>query len=347
MGLIIPGYTLFCRSITDGPRTFILARNMNIWILPGSSSRDLVAVQIKYYEGKAERSLVLCSAYLPFDSKDLPPEREFEELVRYCEEKTLSLIVGHDSNCHHTVWGSTNCNDRGVALVGFLNSTDLEILNHDNDPTFCNSQRLEVTDILGSFALLESIKDWKVSSEPSLSDQRHILSKLVGSVPEALSRDSRSNWNSFREDRRGRLEQGPRMDLKDEAGLGLTTSYVQEALITAYEDNCLFKIGRKGKCSLMWKSNLESLRREVRQLFNKGRRTGTPRSWELYKEAQRRYRKKVRNASTESWRVFGNSINDLPMSARLHKALSRDPKIRLSSPGGSLGTVNAVGGESL
>jgi hypothetical protein len=40
-------------------------------------------------------------------------------------------------------------------------------------------------------------------------------------------------------------------------------------------------------------------------------------------------RKEVRKASNETWRTFCNSVNDLPMSARLHRALSRDPKIKL------------------
>jgi len=35
---------------------------------------------------------------------------------------------------------------------------------------------------LGSFGLLESFKSWEVSFEPSLSDHRHILFTLEGSV---------------------------------------------------------------------------------------------------------------------------------------------------------------------
>ena len=196
MGLNIPRYTLFCRGGIDRPRACILARNMNIWMLSGFSSRDLAAVQIKYYEGEAERSLVVCSAYLPFDSEDPPPTREFKELVRYCEEKNLYLIIGCDSNCHHMVWGSASYNVRGVALLKFLNSTNLEILNQGNDPTFCNSRRLEVIDItLGFLRLLESIKGWEVSSEPSSSDHRYILFKWEGSVPECLFRNPRgTNW---------------------------------------------------------------------------------------------------------------------------------------------------------
>jgi hypothetical protein len=53
----------------------------------------------------------------------------------------------------------------------FLNSSNLEILNRGSEPTFCSGNKLEVIDItLGTFRLLESITDWEVSSEPSLSD---------------------------------------------------------------------------------------------------------------------------------------------------------------------------------
>jgi hypothetical protein len=48
--------------------------NRNIWMLPGFSFRDLVAVQMKYDEGEERRSVVACSVYLPFDSEDLPQQ---------------------------------------------------------------------------------------------------------------------------------------------------------------------------------------------------------------------------------------------------------------------------------
>jgi len=121
-GLNIPGYTLYCAGGKDRPRACILARDMDIWILPGFSGRDLAAVLVKYFEDGADRRLVVCSAYLPYDSEDPPPSRELEELVRYCESENLYLIVGCDSNAHHVVWGSTNCNDRSEALMEFLNS---------------------------------------------------------------------------------------------------------------------------------------------------------------------------------------------------------------------------------
>jgi hypothetical protein len=80
-GLNIPGYTLYSAGQTDRLRACILVGSMTSWMLPGFSCRDLVAVLIKYFEDGVERQLVVCSAYLPRDSEDPPPAKEFEELV--------------------------------------------------------------------------------------------------------------------------------------------------------------------------------------------------------------------------------------------------------------------------
>jgi len=47
-GLNIPGYTLYSARGKERPRVCILARNMNAWVLPGFSCRDLEAILIKY-----------------------------------------------------------------------------------------------------------------------------------------------------------------------------------------------------------------------------------------------------------------------------------------------------------
>ena len=86
----------------------------------------------------------------------------------------------------------------------FVNYSNLEILNRGNEPTFCSGIRLEMIDIaLGSLRLLESIIGWEVSSEPSLSDHRHILFTLRGSVLVRLIRNPRgTNLGSFKGDLR-------------------------------------------------------------------------------------------------------------------------------------------------
>jgi hypothetical protein len=80
-------------------------------------------------------------------------------------------------NCAVWLQHTSYYNDRGEALVEFLNSLNLELFNQGNEPTFCSGYRQEVIDItLGSFGLLESIAGWGVSLEPSPSDRGHIFS---------------------------------------------------------------------------------------------------------------------------------------------------------------------------
>jgi hypothetical protein len=86
-----------------------------------------------------ERCLVVCCAYLPYDSKDPPPTKELEELVRHCERVKLYLIVRSDSNAHHSAWSSTSCYGRGEVLIDFLSSTNLEIFNQGNEPHLLQS----------------------------------------------------------------------------------------------------------------------------------------------------------------------------------------------------------------
>jgi len=330
-GLTVPGYTLYFAGGKERPRACILARNRNACVLPDFSCRDLVAILMKYNEDAAERRLVVCSAYLPYDSEDRARSREMEVLVRYCEKENLSLTVGCDSNALHTDWGSTSCNGRGESLLQFLSSSNLGILNRGNEPMFGNVPRQEVIDItLGSYGLLESITRWEVSREPFLSGHRHILFTLRGSVPALLISNPRgTNWGTLRGDLTDKLERGPELSMQDEAGLGLPVQWIQQTLVTVYEENCPIRPNKNGRISLKWTPELAPLRREVIQLFIRYRADNKSSSWELYRQAQRRYREEVRKASKETWRNFCGSIKHISRSARLHRSLSRDPKTKL------------------
>ena len=81
--------------------------------------------------------------------------------------------------------------------------------------------------------------------------------------------------------------------MKHETGLGLAVHLAQQALIPAYEENCPLRPIKRCRTSLRWTTELESLKREVTRLFNKSRADNNERSLELYREAQRRYRKEV------------------------------------------------------
>ena len=153
------------------PRACILAKGVNVVPLLELSSRDLIVISTDL---KGIGKLVMGSAYFPYDSETNPPE-EVHILAEYCKVRGLPLVLGCDANAHHTVWGSTDTNSRGNDLLEYVITTDLDILNTGNTPTFHNSVREEVIDITlctGNFK--SRIKKWRVSDEPTLSDHSQI-----------------------------------------------------------------------------------------------------------------------------------------------------------------------------
>jgi hypothetical protein len=60
----------------------------------------------------------------------------------------------------------------------FLVSSNLNILNHGNEPTFVVCNKKEVIDLtLGTNNIANLVSNWHVADEPSLSDHRcHMLS---------------------------------------------------------------------------------------------------------------------------------------------------------------------------
>ena len=117
------------------------------------------------------------------------------------------------------------------------------------------------------------------------------------------------------------------MDMKNETRLGLAIHMVQKALISAYEDINHLRPDKAGRQFLKWAAELESIRREVIRLFSKCRSDTNPHRtlWRGSAELQEGGWESFQNV----WWIFCSSISGLPRSARLDRALYRDPKIKL------------------
>jgi splicing factor 45 len=98
-------------------------------------SRDATTVRITYTHGGSSKELFIISAYLPYDSDEPPPTKEVRDIIDYCHSRRKQLIMGCDANAHHTLWGYTSINSRGECLMEFLRISNLNILNHGNEPT--------------------------------------------------------------------------------------------------------------------------------------------------------------------------------------------------------------------
>ncbi|XP_018308359.1 uncharacterized protein [Mycetomoellerius zeteki] len=308
--------------------------------LPEICSRNLTAVEVTTASSAGgTRTLVICSAYFPH-GEETPPT----ELVDLCQKEGLPLVVGCDANAYHTIWGSTDTNERGRKLLEYLVTTDLEVLNKGNESTFCAAGRSEVLDlILCSRGSVRKVREWKVSDEPSLSDHRLISFRLSDLKVEArkVRNPKRTDWDSYQRDLERNLMDFPRKH-GTARELELCVDHLQRALIGSYEANCPARTIINNRGTPWWNPPLQSLKIKARRAWNRARNTGQPSDWDLYRKTQE-YRDSVVEAKKKSWRDFCESVDGIPATARLCRFLTRNPDAALEAVQMSDGTM--VSGE--
>jgi len=176
-------------------RACILASpDVRMWPLPEFSDSDCVAVSTRWQCGE----IIFASVYMAGD-RDAPPTT-MRLLVGHCEDKGIPLILGCDANAHHTLWGSTNVNERGEDLLGYLMGTQLEVMNKGDAPTFINAIRQEVLDLtLVTTALQDRIRNWRVDRNASFSDHRYILYDVKLGLPDPIYYRNRrkTDWTTY------------------------------------------------------------------------------------------------------------------------------------------------------
>jgi len=177
---------------------YALAEGLNAYNLPQFGTRDLTAVRVEYCQNGVNTCAILASVYMPIDGKI--PTPEVVQLITYCENNKLPLIIGCDTNSHHIAWGNTCNNPQGQVLAEFLDSTNLEIINVGGESTFVSGNRQSVIDVtLATPPIAYDIVDWRVSGEDSMSDHRYITFTLKRDrKPPSFSRNPRhTNWSVY------------------------------------------------------------------------------------------------------------------------------------------------------
>ncbi|XP_015916748.1 uncharacterized protein [Parasteatoda tepidariorum] len=101
-------------------------------------------------------------------------------LIDHCSS-SCRFIFGCDANDHHTVWGSSDCNQRGDVLMEHILHFNLYVLNEGNEPTFVTCNRREVIDLtLCNSSSVDYVTDWKVSGAVTASDHQLITFSIKG-----------------------------------------------------------------------------------------------------------------------------------------------------------------------
>lgn len=316
---------VFCCPSDEKPRAVILSQ-MVASALPGYQTRDLVAVSISLPDGKKG---VVASAYFPAD-ESVPPKK-VRELIALCEEKKWPVLIGCDSNAHHTIWRSSNINRRGKELLDFLLENDLRICNKGGRPTFSNAVRDEVLDLTICDSVMEPlVENWMVSNEESGADHKHILFRMsagLSTEPKYVRNPKKTAWSNYREDLYFGVTAIPRITISNRNNLDFRVGQLSASMIQAFEANCPMTKVNGSPTLTWWNGDIERKRKETRRLYNKMKRSGSKTDKEAYRRARNLYTQTIRVERQASYRRFTTEIETLPEALRLQKCLKKNSRI--------------------
>ncbi|XP_011313302.1 uncharacterized protein [Fopius arisanus] len=186
------------------------------------------------------------------------------------KESGLELLLGCDANSHHVGWGSSNTNAKEEALHNFIMEKDLMLLNRGTHPTFMDCRRHEVLDItIFTTGMVDVVRDWRVSKEPSGSDHSQIRLSLTGRTDIIQRRNPKnSDWKGYREELSLRIQDVPSR-FKNREQLEHAAESFGEAVKRFFKNNCVpgTQTGTKKVC--WWNNTLTSLRNQLRKAWNK------------------------------------------------------------------------------
>lgn len=169
-------YNLYYNRHGNRPRACIVTtKGLKAVLMPQFSSDDSATILVNIDQNETSEELIFSSVYMDYTRNDQIPELIVQNTISHSTNSGIPIIIGADCNAHHTLWGSSDINERGRKLAEFLVTTDLGICNKGTTPTFVNKIRSEVLDItLATQHFVDRIKEWYVSEEVSLSDHREI-----------------------------------------------------------------------------------------------------------------------------------------------------------------------------
>ena len=323
LGLSLNNSKLIYCETASNPRTAVLL-NRNVKFIPITDfiQRDVVAITVEVPTTYGKQEMVVASAYFPGDQDDIPPP-EVAALIRYCRTINKPFLIGCDANAHHTIWSSSDINTRGEYLLEYLTSNEVHVCNVGTEPTFINAIRKEVLDLtLCSASIVEKIKNWHVSDEPSLSDHRHIVFDIEAKklTKEKFRNPRNTNWESFK-DHLVESRTSCHNNLRTPQELDTAASDLQHRITDAYNNTCPIIERAINRDVPWWNDTLDDLRRKARRAFNHAKITN---NWSAYGAALTEYNKEIRRSKRKSRKRFCEGIQTMPEAIRLQKTLSKD-----------------------
>ena len=108
-------------------------------------------------------------------------------------------------------------------------------------------------------------------------------------------------------------------------------STVQSEIIKSYNASCPQRKTRRKTQNTWWNTEVNGLRREARRAHRKAIKSKLEKDWEAFRQAQTIFKKAVRKAKRDSWRLFTESMKSQSAIARLTKVMGRNETMQISN----------------
>ena len=274
--------------------------------------------------------IYICSLYMPYEARDIPSQTA-KNLINFCEQSNLDLLIGTDANSHNVIWGSTDTNSRGETLLEYIVSTNLVICNRGDTPTFGNILREEVIDLtLCNIELYEKIKNWKVLGIDMQSDHWPIVFEMdlrPPPEPEPYRNIKKADWSLYTY----KLAELT-ADFDNLNELNGLVEQLNNAIIESFEYCCpLIQENNKVKKIPWWNEQLTRLKRISKQAKENWREERSEENRALKNEAKHGYKKAIQKARNEHWKTFCENMENISLVARMHKVMKNGKMTKIGT----------------
>ncbi len=269
-------------------------------------------------------SFIICSAYLDITLPVSNPK--LLDLLEFCNQQKIPLLLGSDTNSRNTLWGDRLTNSRGKELANIIATFSLHIINKGSAPTYQSKLGSSIIDLtLVNDYALNLIKDWSSSFDKTVSDHSRLtyFVDLVPPVRQPYRSPKDCDWNLFRESIAETIKNNPFRYRPhcEKQQLNQMNNYITDTISKAYNIACPIKFTSIRSSVPWWSMEITAKRKQIRIMHRKARRHKTDHLWNLYKEGLKEYKNLIKTAKRTSWKNYVNKISSIPSASRLHKVL--------------------------
>ena len=271
------------------------------------------------------KTLLIILSYWDIKCPDIP--KDLQDVVTYAKSQNFSFQIHMDSNCHSTLFGSNDQNERGTILEDFMAQHGLVPGNTGNENTFVRGDSGTLIDLtFGTPDAISQIRDWRVHRQNVMDSDHRLIQMAItfGQANYEFSRDlSRVNWDLFRHKIKNNLsdvELGENFTLIE---LEETVNKLEQRIIGVLDDLAPLKRRVAKERLKWWTDELKALweRREEKRL------SGTEQSYKraLINSLTKDFNKLKLFEKRKSERKFLSDCNTPLLMAKMNKILNSQP----------------------